>query len=112
MPVARQVGLGERHDLIVAEGFEAAPDLGQRLVFALEALDETQASEVLVAVLGAGAGGADRRQQPLGQVVADRARRDAGQVGQLGHGVAGVVRIGGCHAAILNSATSHCQYLS
>ena len=90
----------------VGQVLETPPDLGQRQVLGLEPADETQSREVALAVLAARAGLADRRQEPLGEVVADGARRDPGKVGELGQGVAIVV----WHGAIIDSRTCHCQY--
>ena len=91
-----------------AERVEPPPDLGQRQVLGLEPADETQSREVALAVLAARPGLADGRQQPLGEVVADRARGDPGKVREFGQGVAIVV----WHVAILTVERSTVNTLS
>ena len=56
----RLVGRGEREDGVVVDGVEPSTDLGERLVLALESLDEAEAGEVPVVVLRARA----RAQRP------------------------------------------------
>ena len=51
----RLVGRGQRHDGAVVDSVQLAPDLGERLVFALESLDEAEAGEMPVVVLRTGA---------------------------------------------------------
>jgi hypothetical protein len=85
---------GDLQDRCVVERGELAADVRQRLVLALEALDEAQPREVGVVVFGAGAGSSVDGQQALAYVVPDGARGDPGQIGQFGQSVSGL-RVGG-----------------
>ena len=85
-----------RLDLGVPHPLQAAPDLGQRQVLALEPPNETQPGEMSIAVTCRGTRRPGRREQALGDVVAHGARRDIRETGKIGQAV-GVVR----HAVIV-----------
>jgi hypothetical protein len=69
-------------DRMVVQGLEASADLGQGQVLGLEAPDEPEARQVPLSVPGPGpqAGGG---QQPLLDVVANRARRHSALLAQV-----------------------------
>src|SRR6185437_6115312 len=70
-------------DIGVLQHLEAAADFRQREVFALEAPDQVQTVEMRCAVARRGSMRIRRREQTLLDVLANRADRDAGAVGEL-----------------------------
>ena len=102
---------GDGCDRGVVQRLESTSDLREGLMFRLEALDHAQASEVTVVVFGTRAGGADCGKKPLREVVADRSRRDAGQIRKVGQCVESGVRVRRRHWRSLDSYTSYCQEL-
>ena len=65
------LGLDQAGDRLVVELRQLGPDFGQRQVLALEAPDQAQPGEMTVRVARPGPDLPGRRQQPLGDVVAD-----------------------------------------
>src|ERR1019366_7980860 len=75
--------LDELEDRAVVERSESSPDLGKGQMLPLKLANQAQPREVARSIGGSWPDPTRRRQDSLGDVVADRPRRDVGQVGEV-----------------------------
>src|SRR5450755_3927516 len=75
--------LDELEDRAVVERSESSPDLGEGQVLPLKLANQAQPREVARSIGGSWPDPTRRGQDSLGDVVADRPRRDVGEVGEV-----------------------------